>query len=62
MIVELSIGTWATHNGLLKFDASQILLLDQVFPIPYAPLTLLIAKLKITNNAINFFFQVEKDH
>ncbi|WOH00739.1 hypothetical protein DCAR_0520113 [Daucus carota subsp. sativus] len=29
MIVEVSIGTWATQNGLLKFDASQILLLDQ---------------------------------
>ncbi|WOH04056.1 hypothetical protein DCAR_0623461 [Daucus carota subsp. sativus] len=29
MIVEVNIGTWATHNGLLKFDASQILLLDQ---------------------------------
>ncbi|KAL1831216.1 hypothetical protein ACET3Z_000867 [Daucus carota] len=30
MIVELTIGTWATHNGLLKFDASQIQLLHQV--------------------------------
>lgn len=40
MMVELTIGTCDTHKGLLKYDASQIQLLDQVYPgsdIPRTP-------------------------